>query len=54
MLITGWFVVVPLDPPPDPGLRKGEDLAFYVLLMEYTMDCTQKAGNQGVGKTGFG
>ena len=40
ILITGWVVVVPLDPPPDPALRKGEDLALYVFLMEYMMDCT--------------
>ena len=54
MLITGWFIVVPLDPPLEPAVTKGKDLACYVVLMEYTMDCTQKAGNQGVGKTGFG
>ena len=54
ILITGWFVVIPLDPPLDPALREGEDLALYVLLMKYTMDCTQEAANQGVAKSGFG
>ena len=35
-------------------MRKGENSASYVVLIEYTMDCIQKAGNQGVAKTGFG
>ena len=50
VLITGWFIVVPLDPPSDRVVRNGEDSAFCPNRTEYTVDYGQKVRKQGLSK----